>query len=102
MTSLSCGTSGVTVLPVCQDSGRNEQRHASSVAQFPFAGRAAAVKLGNALHDCQPKPDMAGCCCAGWIGTVEAVKDVRDVFRRNAATSVGDFKSNPLGVGRHR
>src|SRR5205823_344708 len=51
----------------------------------------AAVGLDNVLHDGEAQPRATHFAGAGAIDTVEALKDARLVFQRDADAVVGDF-----------
>jgi len=67
--------------------------------QFTGRLKAAAVGLDDGLGDGQPKTDPPGGRGAGLVGAVEALEDVRQVFRADPFAGVRDHEHGSVSLG---
>ncbi len=54
------------------------------------------MPFDDVLYDRETKPCSPGRTAAAGIGTIESPGKVRDMFRRNAFSAIGDRQTDPI------
>src|ERR1017187_1347448 len=78
---------------------RQLHRKGAAHAHFTCYLNAAAVGINDSFADCQAEPVAALGTGPGFVGTVEALEDVREVLGCNALARIGDLEQDAGVVG---
>ncbi len=70
------------------------------MVQFALSADGAAVRQHDVFCDRQPQSGAAGFAGAGFVDSIEAFKQPRQMFGRNTRTEILDIEFNRLAMGR--